>query len=973
MIDDEKIQLSLSQWAQSLLVLDDKPFSLEERKYLLPVYDNGYKRMLLKCGRQVEKSLVASCLVTTSENKLVLAKDIKVGDKLASLNRSSQEMTSGEVTWRSKLYTKPCLKMTTRQGHRVKIAYTHPVAVFNGWKEGGELRVGDRIAVVRRCGEFLDKSNYSDEEITVLAALIGDGYIHDGDFKNKKCSPRSSFTQAPNKLRDEYKRCLEVMGIKYSISRRKNSATQSISHTHPDIIKESGLIGKKSATKFIPGFVFELPRRQTALFLNRLWATDGHVKQNTKSKYSIEYCSISKQLIKEVQALLWKFGIPSRIRENWPSIYKRRGEKKLAYILRVETAEGVCKFLDEVGALGKSENIPLPDLISDNNNMDTWPLEISALINKIYESNGIIQKRGRFTKAKSMRSADLRPKPKYCPTKRKLEKYVTFFKDGNYDQSLVAELENHINGDIYWDRIVFIEDIGEQECVDFTVGPHNNFIVEGIVTHNSTTIAAFMLSLGTAQNGLGLIYGAPSDPMVRTFSHQKLTPLIALSPAINNNFLNTRLAMDNVYEKRFDNGTTILLRNSHNEGMNFRGPSGDVLALDEIQDMEANAIPIAREMLFHADPSIKLFLDAGTPKTVNNPIEKLWLGSTMTEWLIPCERCGGASITGNVKGHHQYWNNIGVRNMSPYGLICSKCGEKIYPLKGQWVDMAPDARTKGFRISQPMTPMVDMEEIYYDKLQKYPISKFMNEVLGISHDSASVFISQAALMRCCTEEAGGGHLLVDVPNKDTRQYPAFAGIDWGVGVEDGGATVLMIGIQVGGGKIKLVYARKFTNTMPLVDQTKIIVQKLNEFNVQLVCADWGAAGDRNAKIAESVGVSRILQVQYVGASTFVNRYQGHIELLRVSRTLALSDVRTDLVEKGLFALPRWEMFKPFAEDILNEFVEEDHAGNLRYNHPLGSQDDSLHALTYLNLARKIHFDIPIIKLTVNVGDEEDFT
>lgn len=49
-----------SDFAQAYFELDGKPFRLKNREYLLPIYNNHYKKILLMCGRQVEKSTTIS-------------------------------------------------------------------------------------------------------------------------------------------------------------------------------------------------------------------------------------------------------------------------------------------------------------------------------------------------------------------------------------------------------------------------------------------------------------------------------------------------------------------------------------------------------------------------------------------------------------------------------------------------------------------------------------------------------------------------------------------------------------------------------------------------------------------------------------------------------------------------------------------------------------------------------------------------
>src|SRR5262249_48671496 len=52
-----------------------------------------------------------------------------------------------------------------------------------------------------------------------------------------------------------------------------------------------GLWGKKSADKFVPEFVFRLPAEQLALFLNRLFATDGWATVTREGAGRIGYAS----------------------------------------------------------------------------------------------------------------------------------------------------------------------------------------------------------------------------------------------------------------------------------------------------------------------------------------------------------------------------------------------------------------------------------------------------------------------------------------------------------------------------------------------------------------------------------------------------------------------------------------------------------------------------------------------------------
>ena len=46
-----------------------------------------------------------------------------------------------------------------------------------GWREAGELAVGDRVARPRRFAGFGDAEPYTADEARLLGYLIGDGYV----------------------------------------------------------------------------------------------------------------------------------------------------------------------------------------------------------------------------------------------------------------------------------------------------------------------------------------------------------------------------------------------------------------------------------------------------------------------------------------------------------------------------------------------------------------------------------------------------------------------------------------------------------------------------------------------------------------------------------------------------------------------------------------------------------------------------
>lgn len=557
------ISVSPSQFTEFAIRMPDKekqifvPFSFDNRRYLQQIYNTQSKRTLLKCGRQVEKSQVISSTCRHYDGMPILAGNVQVGHWLATMANDGSQMTSGQVVWVSRRYVKPCVRIKTRQGHTTEVALTHPMRTWDSWTEAGQLTVGMKIAAVRQCGVFHQRWAPEQHRIRLTAYLIGDGCIggnHGGNI---------SFVQMPGVVLDEFCNDVTLAGSTYRLNEKKGTKAQQVNiHENGNIrgwMNHDGLENTVSRTKFVPYWVWGLSKEDTALFLNRLWATDGHVKQNTRSKYSLEYCSVSKRLVQDVQALLWKFGIPSSTRQFWPNYWKDQGIEEYAHILRIETKDGIHRFLSEIAFLGKSERCPVPEEI-ENNNRDTYPIEINRLIKRIIDSRGNKGRMGRSAeKSKSLRTAGLRETLKYPPTWQKLQQYVDFFKsDQRYDQYLVADLEKHIRTDLYWDEIEEIIPIGEQECVDFEVEGTHNFVADGLITHNSTLLGNKLLSYSCINTSLNSLYVSPTNQQTKAFSQDRLKEPIETSEWLKA-WTTTKLS-DNIFLKKFINRSQITLR-----------------------------------------------------------------------------------------------------------------------------------------------------------------------------------------------------------------------------------------------------------------------------------------------------------------------------------------------------------------------------------------------------------------------------
>lgn len=556
---EELVDVSPSEFAETAIRVPEagrvSDFSFLGREYLKRIYDTPANKVLLQCGRQVEKTVLHSSMISMEDGSVHTIEEISVGDRVIGLSSDGAHTGIGSVTWKSKRYTKPCVRIKTRQGHSVTVALTHPMRQWGKWEVAGALTEQEHLAVVRKAGYFTGQSIESDAWIIIAACMVAEG---------STCGT-PSFTQNEGELLSDFIDCCHDVGVSYTPHDREVAAGLNwqlnfVRDGREDSLVKTklmswGIYGEKSAVKHIPAFVWGLDQRQTALFLNRLWAGDGHASLQDSS-YHLEYDSVSELLVKDVQRLLWKFGIPSSTRRWKPTLYK--GTDKWAYKLRIETQEGALRFIKDVGALGKTEDLPIVE-VDANSNRDIYPAAIVDDLAAIHRSRSGYQRRGQYVPQPSLRSVGLRERPKYLLSKDKLKQYVDFFRsDDRFDQVKTEQLAQHLCTDLYWDEIVSIEEVGEQDCYDITVEGTASFIADGFITHNSTTLGNRLLCYSALTNNFRSLYVAPSAEQAKVFSNDRIKDVIDSSPMLRS-YTSSKINQA-VFFKKFINYSQIRLR-----------------------------------------------------------------------------------------------------------------------------------------------------------------------------------------------------------------------------------------------------------------------------------------------------------------------------------------------------------------------------------------------------------------------------
>ncbi len=440
------------------------------------------------------------------------------------------------------------------------------------------------------------------------------------------------------------------------------------------------------------------------------------------------------------------------------------------------------------------------------------------------------------------------------------------------------------------------------------------------------------------------LYVSPSSMQSKTFSNDRIKEPIETSPILKG-YTTTSLSQ-NVFEKQFVNRSKITIRYAFLNADRTRGIPAWKVAIDEIQDILSENIPVIERCADHAPRRWRSFLYSGTPKSLDNTIEYYRSNkSTQGEWVVPCDCKGGEG--------GRFWNILGEKNIGRKLLICERCGKQLHPMcdEAQWahaVEFDPDKMFESFRISQLMVPWKKWPEVLYD-YETMPRAQFYNEVLGISFDSGLRPLTLTQIKDACNQAVTMHPDVLETYRQLGHSQPIFMGIDWGTGENTYTVVTLATYIDM---KYRVFYVHRCVGD--LIDPTpqlNFICGLVRRFNVRVIGTDYGGGFDRNDHLMRKFGSQRLVKFQYMARSKKKVEWDPRLLRYKCHRTEVMSDV-FNAIKRHQFEFPRWEEFHaegraPYALDMLNIFSEYNETLKMiMYKHAPDKPDDTFHSLLY---------------------------
>jgi len=312
--------------SRALALIDRELAALADHK-------SGADALAIAMPPQEGKPVYAGAMILMGDGSRKRLRDIKAGDTVIS--HRGVPCVVEAVHEQGDL---PIVKITTHAGRVIRAAASHPFLTPDGWVEAGKLtpgngggqgtvRVdGDVLAVVRA------PRPESDTALTAEAARLLGYFIGDGNTTVSTPGPRGGSFNAAIKCDDDtegadIEACAAALGFgitgrpapPVAEGRWPRAAALSLSGGVRPWLRLHGLAGRTSYTKRVPAAIFTSHPEIAAEFIGAYFACDGTVSRRggARPDCRLEFNSVSRDLLADVQHLLVRLGIASTLRPKY--------------------------------------------------------------------------------------------------------------------------------------------------------------------------------------------------------------------------------------------------------------------------------------------------------------------------------------------------------------------------------------------------------------------------------------------------------------------------------------------------------------------------------------------------------------------------------------------------------------------------------------------------------------------------------
>ena len=420
---------------------------------------------------------------------------------------------------------KPCFAVTTQTGRRVEVTGHHPFLTVSGWQPLHDLVIDDVIAVPRRL-EIFGHEQLPDQLARLLGYFVGDGAVagRTPEFINADPEIVADFKAA---IAGHFPTChINQHGLHYVVcgyfQKTRVPGTQK-GNPVARWLKKFNLWGKKAEFKRFPDVAWRWDKETLKEFVRGLMSCDGSIFRTQNGRPRIEFGVASEGLAKDVHHAFVRFGIVARL--------YRKSER--CWRVQITDSESVARYQAEIGWIGEKVSRFPTDLPQFRSNNGHLPVMVWAKVGQAAAMQGLGWSKLAVLAGERSHTSKFEtynPRRNHGLSQRRLGVFNEVLEDW-----WLSELANP---ELYWDRIVSIEPVGEQHVYDLAVPSGANFIAEDVLVHNTS------LTLNIAQHA-SIQYKIPVAIFSLEMSEQQLvTRLLCSEASVDSYRLRTGLLKD---------------------------------------------------------------------------------------------------------------------------------------------------------------------------------------------------------------------------------------------------------------------------------------------------------------------------------------------------------------------------------------------------------------------------------------------
>jgi hypothetical protein len=263
----------------------------------------------------------------------------------------------------------------------------------------------------------------------------------------------------------------------------------------------------------------------------------------------------------------------------------------------------------------------------------------------------------------------------------------------------------------------------------------------------------------------GVLYVFPSDDEVYDFAQSRFDRLLSDNDSLRGIVRGTdRTALKNI------GGSMLYFRGMRSKTKLLSIPV-DAIVYDEFDEMDPEMIAISGERLSGSEVRHKLRL--GHPTIPGYGIDYEYGRSDQRVWMIRCSACNEWTCL-----ELEFPDCVKQRG-GEYYRACRNCEGRLEIVDGQWVAREKDRETRGYWISQLLSPTVPLKSIMerHEHVQMYgrdlggaPPHTFWNMVMGMPFADIDDTLDELTIRAICDKNR---------PPAAASEGPCWLGADLG--------------------------------------------------------------------------------------------------------------------------------------------------------------------------------------------------